>query len=180
MGYIYDAILESNEDERDSVKERIKNPPTLKAREKHKQDKLKECSTKNMKKKNSKPTTDLEESKLNEEKLVDIEQYLEPENYVESLQESVEDKKPLKTELPDRPRKGRPGSPEYDANHNRRNRVARYRKYANIPDDFEITPENIDERALIKTCTYENCPKDKLKAELLKQPYTGLENYEED
>ena len=41
MGYIYDAILESNEDERDSVKERIKNPPTLKAREKHKQDKLK-------------------------------------------------------------------------------------------------------------------------------------------
>lgn len=169
MSFIYDAILESNQLEDEARVISKKNPPSLKRRQLIKDEELDECSNNKMKE----DEMPLDESTLTEEKMVDIEQYLEPENYVESLKESCES-------LPDRAQKGRHGSPEYDANENRRKRTARYRQLANIDEDFEITENNINDWALTRACTFENCPKDKMKAELLKQPYTGLEKYEED
>ena len=162
MNYIYDAILESNRIEDDMYKEsRKRKAPTSKS--------IKE----------SKDT-------LHEDKLVDIENYLEPENYMESVEETDKDnlneskQKIVECELPDRPTKGRPGSPEYDSNDNRKKRVARYRKNANLDENFKITESNINNWALIRTCTQMNCPKERLRAELLRQPYTGLERYDED
>lgn len=194
MSYIYDAIIESNQIEDEQILSDMKaekNPPTLKRRlhmdEECKEEKLKEEKEEEV---NEEELPEkLDEEKLTEEKMVDIEQYLGPENYVESfnresdgkLDESLSDKTITETiDLPNRPQKGRPGSPEYDANDNRRKRVARYRKNANIDESFEITNENINDWALTRTCTQYNCSKDRLKAELLKQPYTGLERYDED
>lgn len=200
MSYIYDAIIESNQIEDEQILSDMKaekNPPTLKRRlhmdEECKEDKIEEeCKPEDKEETLSEEFEDkeeLDEEKLTEEKMIDIEQYLGPENYVESLDtksdgkldESLSDKTITETiDLPNRPQKGRPGSPEYDANDNRRKRVARYRKNANIDESFEITNENINDWALTRTCTQYNCSKDRLKAELLKQPYTGLERYDED
>ena len=111
-----------------------------------------------------------------EEQLVDIEEYLPDEAYI---QESVQLKEETKT-LPDRYMKGRPGSPEYSANEKRREREAQYRKLANIDKDFEITADNINRWAFNRVCSDFRCDPERFKAELLKQPYTGLERYEED
>lgn len=174
MNYIYDAILESNRIEDDMYKEsRKRKTPTSKSitESKDTEDTLKEGC---------------EDKKLNEDKLVDIENYLEPENYMESVEETDKDnlneskQKIVECNLPDRPTKGRPGSPEYDSNDNRKKRVARYRKNANLDENFKITESNINNWALTRTCTQMNCPKERLKAELLRQPYTGLERYDED
>lgn len=193
MSYIHDAIIESNQLEDEQILSNMKaekNPPTLKRRlqtnEECKEDKLKEEDKEETL---SEEYEELDEEKLTEEKMVDIEQYLGPENYVESfnresdekLDESLSDKAITeKIDLPNRAQKGRPGSPEYDSNENRRKRVARYRKNANIDESYNITEENINNWALTRTCTQYNCPKERLKAELLKQPYTGLERYDED
>lgn len=193
MSYIHDAIIESNQLEDEQILSNMKaekNPPTLKRRlqtnEECKEGKLKEEDKEETL---SEEYEELDEEKLTEEKMVDIEQYLGPENYVESfnrksdeaLSESLNDKIITeKIDLPNRAQKGRPGSPEYDSNENRRKRVARYRKNANIDESYNITEENINNWALTRTCTQYNCPKERLKAELLKQPYTGLERYDED
>ena len=185
MSYIHDAIIESNQLEDEQILSNMKaekNPPTLKRRLQTNE----ECKEDKLKKEDKEETLseeyeELDEEKLTEEKMVDIEQYLGPENYVESF-----NRKSNKTlsesliDLPNRPQKGRPGSPEYDSNENRRKRVARYRKNANIDESYNITEENINNWALTRTCTQYNCPKERLKAELLKQPYTGLERYDED
>ena len=187
MSYIYDAIMESNQIEDEQILSNMKaekNPPTLKRRlqidEECKEDK-EECNPEDKEETLSEEYEELDEEKLTEEKMVDIEQYLGPENYVESFnRKSDETLSESLIDLPNRAQKGRPGSPEYDSNENRRKRVARYRKNANIDESFEITNENINDWALTRTCTQYNCPKDRLKAELLKQPYTGLERYDED
>lgn len=178
MSYIYDAIIESNQLEDEQILSNMKaekNPPTLKRRlqtnEECKEDKLKE---------EQEEIENLDEEKLNEDKMVDIEQYLGPENYTESFNKNSDKTLTESVNLPNRPQRGRPGSPEYDSNENRRKRVARYRKNANIDESYNITEENINNWALVRTCTQYNCPKDRLKAELLKQPYTGLERYDED
>lgn len=193
MGFIHDAIMESNKLEDSERFQKVKNPPQLKGRKKPK--KYSACATEEIKEgivkdaiekvgdtaeKVSKVCNTLtEEEKVENEKIeeamVDIEQYLDAENYTESLHLNES-----RIELPDRPMKGRPGSPEYDANDNRRKRVAMYRKYANLDETFEITEENINKRAFDKTCTMQNCARDRLMAELLRKPYTGLERYEED
>ena len=190
MSFIHDAIIESNrlEDEQVLVdKKAKKNPPTLKRRlhmneEINEEDKEEILSDEECVDEECKEEKEELEEQVIEEKLVDVEQYLEPENYVESF--DIKSKKETtiteNIELPNRPQKGRPGSPEYDSNDNRRKRVARYRKNANIDESFEITNENINDWALTRTCTQYNCPKERLRAELLKQPYTGLERYDED
>lgn len=87
MSYIYDAIMESNKLEDESIKEIRKNTPSLKRKQFIKDEKeLDECSKTSMKEEQP-----LEESTLTEDKLVDIENYLEPENYIiESVQDSKE------------------------------------------------------------------------------------------
>ena len=52
--------------------------------------------------------------------------------------------------------------------------------YMNELNIKNLTEENINNWALTRTCTQYNCQKERLKAELLKQPYTGLERYDED
>lgn len=78
------------------------------------------------------------------------------------------------------PKPNRLGTPEYAANEGRRKREAMYRKYANIDEDFEITEENIKPWAFRRTCTMNNCQEDRLRAELLRKPFTGYERYDED
>lgn len=171
MSYIFDAILESNAlEDNDAKRARIdsKKPKTLKRREK------KPEITESQEITDEVDVTEepLEEAVLTEEKMVNIEDYMDKSDYItESKQVRVIEK------LADRPQKGRPGSPEYEANVNRKKREASYRKFANIPDDYEITEDNINNWALTRVCTDQNCTKEKLKAELLKQPYTGLEEY---
>ena len=181
MNFIYDAILESNRLEDDAIKERCTaKPPKLKG--------IQECKDLEATLKEECEDKELNEDVLHEDKLVDVEDFLEPENYMESMEkeEDIRDnlieskQKIVECDLPNRPTKGRPGSPEYDSNENRRKRVARYRKNANLDESFNITESNINNWALTRTCTQMNCPKDRLKAELLRQPYTGLERYDED
>lgn len=178
MSYLRDAIMESNSLEEEIRFHNIKNPPQLKSKSTMKEGIVTDIVDKvgNAANKVSQVCDVLTEEENIGGAMVDIENYLNKDNYVESLQMNEE----KRIELPDRPMKGRPGSPEYDANDNRRKRVAMYRKYANIDEDFEITEGNINKRAFDKTCVMQNCPKEKLMAELLKKPYTGLERYEED
>lgn len=167
MGFLHDAIMESNDLEFETLFKKLDlDESKLEEKvcdESCEDDKLEE------------------ENKVDDmitEELVDIEDYLPKEAYIEeSLKKSINENV---TELPDRYAKGRPGSPEYDANENRRKREAMYRKYANIDEDYEITEDNINQRAFDKTCTMQHCDGNRLKAELLKQPYTGLEKYSED
>lgn len=158
MGFLHDAIMESNELEIDSLITKLDMKPT-------KPEKIEEeqCGS-------EQPQEELEEQ------LVDIEEYLPDEAYI---QESVQLKEETRT-LPDRYMKGRPGSPEYSANEKRREREAQYRKLANIDKDFEITADNINRWAFNRVCSDFRCDPERFKAELLKQPYTGLERYEED
>ena len=71
-------------------------------------------------------------------------------------------------------------TPEYNANEARRKRESFYRHYANLDESYKINEDNINDWAFRRTCNYWNVPPKKLKAELLKQPYTGLERYDED
>lgn len=170
MGYLHDAIMESNELENKSM-----FSPKI---PKHKVCSAEKIAEKTKVEESTQPKDKVEIKKTIKEELVDIEEYLPETAYIEESMKSQMNESV--TELPDRYAKGRPGSPEYDANENRRKREAMYRKYANIDEDFEITEDNINQRAFDKTCTMQNCDGNRLKAELLKQPYTGLEKYSED
>ena len=78
MSFIHDAIMESNKLEDESIKELRKNTPSLKRKQFIKdEEELDECSKAPVKEEQP-----LEESTLTEDKLVDIEDYLEPENYI--------------------------------------------------------------------------------------------------
>lgn len=167
MGFLHDAIMESNDLEFETLFKKLDlDESKLEEKvcdESCEDDKLEE------------------ENKVDDmitEELVDIEDYLPKEAYIEeSLKKSINENV---VELPDRYAKGRPGSPEYDANDRRRAREAEYRKLINVDSDFEITEDNIKDWALNRVCSNFRCDPVKLKAELLKQPYTGLEKYSED
>lgn len=70
------------------------------------------------------------------------------------------------------------GTVEYEDNEGRLHRIAMYRQFANLDDDFEITEDNIDNFTLNKVACYCNRPKDKVRAELLGQEWLG-ENWDE-
>ena len=165
MSFLHDAIMESNELE-DMLFQNIDSDDIITEVEKiAEKEKIEESCHKEQSK-----------EEIIEEELVDIEDYLPQEAYVvESMQ-----LKEAPTELPDRYAKGRPGSPEYNANDRRRAREAAYRKLANIDSDFKITEDNIIDWAFKRVCSDFRCDPEKFKAELLKQPYTGLERYDED
>ena len=98
MSYIHDAIIESNQLEDEQILSNIKakkNPPTLKRRlqidEECKEDK-EECNPEDKEENLSEEYEELDEEKLTEEKMVDIEQYLGPENYVESFNRESDEK----------------------------------------------------------------------------------------
>lgn len=190
MSYLRDAIMESNQMEDEVRFQKAKNPPELKGRKKQE---IKECG--------NAPAEDIQEgivkdtigavgdvankvSKVcdvisedakplkEDADFVNIEDIIPESSYVESLS-LTEDF----VELPDRYQKGRDGSPEFESNDKRLKREATYRKYANIDDDFKITEDNINKWALNRTCMEFRCDPDKLTAELLHQPVTGLERY---
>lgn len=192
MSFLHDAIMESNSLEEMEAYQKMKTSSQVRKRKNkvNKPDKVEEgIITKaidavgNVANKVSQVCDVLTEEELEEdtslkEELVDIEEYLPKEAYIK---ESMQRKKINETiELPDRYAKGRPGSPEYDANENRRKREAMYRKLINVDSDFEITEDNIKDWALNRVCSDFRCDPAKLRAELLKQPYTGLEKYSED
>lgn len=107
---------------------------------------------------------------------VDIEQYLPEKSFVESFVPLKESYKRLNRMFGEHKK----GSPIYESNEKRRQREADYRKCANISESFVIMEDNINDWALKRTCMWHNCSPEKLKAELLKKPYTGLERYYED
>lgn len=67
------------------------------------------------------------------------------------------------------------GSIEYEANEGRRKRIADYRRYANIDEDFVITEDNINEYALKKTACYNNRSIDRVKSEILGNKWSEYE-----
>ena len=195
MSYLRDAILESNQLEDDVRFQKAKNPPTLKGRRKRE---IKECGdapavevtegvvkdtigaigdTAEKVSKVCDVITEETEPLTEEAGYVNIEDVVPKEAYVESfgtkkIVESIE--------LPNRPKKGKKGSPEYDANEGRRKRVATYRKIANLEESVDITEDNIMDWAFKRACMWEGVSPERLRAELLRQPFTGLERYEED
>lgn len=67
------------------------------------------------------------------------------------------------------------GTREYEANTGRKRRIERYRKFANLNEDEEITADNINEWALEKTATYSNRHPDQIRAEILGERYSDYE-----
>ena len=127
------------------------------------------------------PFTDSKEE-ITEEKekpvggMVDIEEYLPKENFVESFAPLKEDYKRVARKFGE----SKKDSPIYESNEKRRQREATYRKCANINESYVIDESNINKWALDRTCMWHNVSPERLKAELLKKPYTGLERYYED
>ena len=72
------------------------------------------------------------------------------------------------------------GSSEYDSNEGRIKRVNHFRKLANLSDEEQITESLIESKdwAVKQTACVFNRPSARVKAELLNQKYTGLEEYE--
>lgn len=68
---------------------------------------------------------------------------------------------------------------EWDSNIGRRQRVLAFRRNAFLDEDVEITEDVINkhEEAFNGTCLASGKTKDRLRAELLRKPWTGLENY---
>ena len=110
---------------------------------------------------------DLEEELITEEQYVEIP--VEPEMFVENL---------LKEEVPII---RKPGSVEYDSNEGRLKRVKHFRKLANLDDSEPITESLVESKdwAVKQTACVFNRPSARIKAELLNQEYTGLEEYED-
>ena len=63
----------------------------------------------------------------------------------------------------------------WEANEGRRERIAKYRKLALLDESEEITEGNIKDWALKRVCVDSGWPVERVKAELLGQKYTGLE-----
>lgn len=185
MSFLHDAIMESNalEDrvihEQKIFNKKMKTKLSEQAQVEPQKEPLEECGDIPVVVEEScQEEKDLNEEKLTEETYVDIEEYLPETAYIEeSVKPQINENV---TELHDRYAKGRPGSPEYDANDRRRAREAEYRKLINVDSDFEITEDNIKDWALNRVCSDFRCDPTKVRAELLKQPYTGLEKYSED
>lgn len=109
------------------------------------------------------------EEELQEEMYVDIP--VEPDMILESKQK----KEPLKESAI-----RKPGTAEYDSNEGRIKRVNHFRKVTNMSEGEELTEAFIDENdwAVKQTSCYFNRPSARIRAELLNQKYTGLEQYE--
>lgn len=113
----------------------------------------------------------LEEEMITEEKLVEI-------PYEDEMIMQEELNEDLITE--DIPVARKFGSAEYDSNEGRIQRVNHFRKLANLSDDEPITESLLEEKdwAVKQTACQFYRPSDRIKAELLNQKYTGLEQYE--
>lgn len=55
----------------------------------------------------------------------------------------------------------------WDSDEGRKNRIATYRRYAGVDEDFEITEDNLSDYALNWTSSKCNCSKDRIRAEVL-------------
>lgn len=69
------------------------------------------------------------------------------------------------------------GTEEYDANEGRLNRIAKYRKYANLDENFQITEDNINDWALNRTACFSNRSKDQVRSEILGKKWSDFEEY---
>ena len=69
---------------------------------------------------------------------------------------------------------------EWDANVGRKKRVETFRKCAALDEAVEITEDIINNNkfAFDNTCLHSGKSKERLKAELLRQPWTGFEDYD--
>ena len=61
----------------------------------------------------------------------------------------------------------------WDADEGRKNRIATYRRYAGVDEDFEITEANLSDYALNWTSSKCNCSKDRVKAEVLGEDWNN-------
>lgn len=67
------------------------------------------------------------------------------------------------------------GTEEYDANEGRKRRIAQYRKLAQVDEGVQLTEGMINDWALSRTACFNNRSKDQVKAEILGQPWSDLE-----
>lgn len=63
----------------------------------------------------------------------------------------------------------------YEANEGRQNRVSAYKKYCSLPEDYRITEEDLNDYALDYVSCYYNCPKNRLRCELLGEQWSEYE-----
>lgn len=114
----------------------------------------------------------LEEELITEEQYVEVP--VEDDMFIrEDLNEEL-----IKEEIPT----GRKiGSAEYDSNEGRIQRVNHFRKLINLADDEPITESLLEAKdwAVKQTACQFYRPSERIKAELLNQKYTGLEQYED-
>lgn len=71
----------------------------------------------------------------------------------------------------------RRGTVEHASNEKRLEREAYYRNLLSLDEDFEITEDNLEPWAITRTANIKSCPEERIRCELLKQPYTGYEEY---
>lgn len=64
---------------------------------------------------------------------------------------------------------------DYNANDGRKERISRYKKLLNLDENFEITEDNIDDYGVDWISVFYNCPRDRVKAELLGQKWSDFE-----
>ena len=69
------------------------------------------------------------------------------------------------------------GTVQHASNEKRLQREKLYRNLLDLDEDFEITEDNLEPWAITRVANTKNCPEERIRRELLKQPYTGYEEY---
>ncbi len=163
MSFIHDFIMESNQLE-DLVlyeqKNRVDKKKPIKKKVEAQEPIDENCGKEEPKQEKPIKEEIVEEKELSEE-YVNIEDYLPPEAYVTSMEESLQEQAPAPTKA------------EQRAEERRKKREKKYRELSNIDEDFEITEEHINKNkwALDWASMWGATNPEKLKSELLHRPY---------
>lgn len=64
---------------------------------------------------------------------------------------------------------------KYNANEGRENRIREYKSVLGLEEDFEITEENLDDYGVRYISCHYNCPKERVRSELLGKPWSEYE-----
>lgn len=64
---------------------------------------------------------------------------------------------------------------KYHVNEGKENRIKRYKSLLGLEEDFEITEENLDDYGVNWIACYYNCPRNRVRSELLGQAWSENE-----
>lgn len=63
----------------------------------------------------------------------------------------------------------------YNANEGREKRIKRYKSLLGLEEDFQITEENLSDYGVNWISCYYNCPRERVRSELLGKPWSEYE-----